>query len=206
MCRRPAVVCTALGPDPSQWPTTQPLPTPPGAVAAALAVAEAVAAARSGDAAAVREVLVPLNQVPLQDWFCDHAQHAYRFRAAQFCPDPVVPVAKPLRDRPYPVAVMERDVYLRDEGRCRYCGIPVQLRGDLRRVNGLAGDALFQMGSTNRTRAGAMIVARASADHVVPVTQGGRTVLRNLVTACWPCQFGKSSFKPEQLGLRSPLD
>lgn len=205
MCRRPAVVCSALGADPAQWPTTQPLPTPPGAREAARAVTAAVEAARVGDADAVREVLLPLGQLPLQDWFCDHAQHAYRFRAAQFCRGPVVPVAKALRDRPYPVAAMERDVYLRDAGRCRYCGIPVHLRGDLRRVSALAGEELFAMGSTNRTRAGAMMITRASADHVVPVTQGGRTSLDNLVTACWPCQFGKSSFTPEQLGMRSPL-
>jgi hypothetical protein len=205
MCRRPAVVCTALGADPALWPTTQPLPTPPGAREAAHAVTAAVEAIRIGDAAAVREVLLPLNQLPLQEWFCDHAQHAYRFRSAQFCPTSVVPVAKALRDRPYPMAAMERDLYLRDEGRCRYCGISVHLRGDLRRVSALAGDDLFAMGSTNRARAGAMMIARATADHVLPVTQGGRTTPDNLVTACWPCQFGKSSFTPEQLGMRSPL-
>ena len=206
MCRRPATVCTALGADPAQWPTAQPLPTPEGAREAADAVSAAVEAARIGDAKTVRDVLLPLNQVPLQDWFCDHAQHAYRFRAAQFCLKPVVPVAKDLRDRPYPLADMERDVYVRDEGRCRYCGIRVHLRGDLRRVSALAGEELFAMGSTNRTRAGAMMIARATADHVLPVTQGGRTSPDNLVTACWPCQFGKSSFTPEQLGMRSPLD
>lgn len=73
------------------------------------------------------------------------------------------------------------------------------------RVSALAGEELFAMGSTNRTRAGAMMITRASADHVLPVTQGGRTTPDNLVTACWPCQFGKSSFTPEQLGMRSPL-
>lgn len=205
MCRRPAVVCTALGADPARRPTTQPMPTPPGADEAARAVTVAVEAARLGDADAVREVLLPLDQLPLQDWFCDHAQHAYRFRARQFCPEPVVPVAEELRDRPDPVAVMEREVYLRDDGRCRYCGIRVHLRSDLRWVSALAGGELFAMGSTNRTRVGAMMIARATADHVLPVTQGGRTSPDNLVTACWPCQFGKSSFTPEQLGMRSPL-
>ena len=205
MCRRPAVVCTALGAFPDLWPTGQPLPIPQGAREAAHAVTAAVEAARIGDATAVREVLLPLNQIALQDWFCDHAQHAYRFRAAQFCLEPVVPVAKDLRDRPYPFVAMERDVYHRDEGCCRYCGIRVHLRGDLRRVSELAGDDLFAMGSTNRTRAGAMMFTRATADHVLPVTQGGRTTPDNLVTACWPCQFGKSSFTPEQLGMRSPL-
>lgn len=205
MCRRPAVVCIALGPDPGLWPTTQPLPTPPGAMAVARAVAEAVTAAHAGDANAACNALLPLDQLPLQDWFRDHAQHAYRFRAAVFCPEAVITVPKADRDRPYPLAAMEREVYMRDGGRCRYCGIPVQLRGDLRRVNAVAGDELFEMGSTNRRRAGAMIIARASADHVVPVTQGGRTTPGNLVTACWPCQFGKSSFTPEQLGMRSPL-
>ncbi len=205
VCRRPALVCSALGADPDLWPTTQPMPTPPGALTAALAVTAAVAAARDGDAQAAAAALRPLDQTPLQDWFHDHAQNAARFRAQVFHPHPVVTVPAAHRDRPYPVAAMEREVYRRDAGRCRYCGIPVHLARDLRRVHSLVGDALFAMGPTNRTRAGGMIIARASADHVVPVTQGGRTMPDNLVIACWPCQFGKSSYTPEQLGMRSPV-
>jgi hypothetical protein len=205
MCRSPAVVCFALGADQSTWPATQPLPTPPGAVQAALTVAAAVAAAHAGDADTWRALLRPLDQQPLQDWFHDHAQNAARFRAMAFCGEAVLPVPEAERDRKYPLAAMGREIFLRDNGACRYCGMRVHLRQDLRRVSVLVGNELFAMGSTNRTRAGAMIVARASADHVVPVTHGGRTTPENLVTACWPCQFGKSSYPPEQLGMRSPL-
>lgn len=204
MCRSPASVCTALGAEPSHWPINQPLPTPPGAREAARAVEESVALARAGDTLACRAVLSTVDHVPLQQWFIDHAQHAYRFRSAAFRLAPVPSIPKAERDRPYPSLAMEREVYRRDDGRCRYCGISVQLREDLLRINALVGDDVFAMGRTNSTRSGSMIIARASADHVVPVTQGGRTTPENLVTACWPCQFGKSSYSPEQLGMKRP--
>lgn len=203
MCRSPALVCTALGADSLLWPTTQPLPTPQGAMQAAHAVSQAVSAAQAGDAKSCRVLLQPLEQQSLQDWFHDHAQNASRFRAMVFQPQPVIAVQKDQRDRAYPQVALEREIFQRDEGKCRYCGIPVQLRQDLRKVNALVGEDLFAMGRTNRTRSGAMIVSRASADHIIPVTQGGRTTPENLVTACWPCQFGKSSFTPEQVGITS---
>ncbi len=106
-------------------------------------------------------------------------------------------------DRAYPLARMEREVFERDGGRCGYCQIPVHMLKDLRKVHDCAPD-LFPMGRTNRTRAGAMMLTRSSADHIVPVSQGGKTVHDNLVTACWPCQFGKSAYTPEQLGMTAP--
>jgi 5-methylcytosine-specific restriction endonuclease McrA len=51
-----------------------------------------------------------------------------------------------------------------------------------------------------------MIATRATADHVIPRSQGGKTTVDNLVTACWPCQFGKAEFSPNQLGLEDPRD
>lgn len=54
------------------------------------------------------------------------------------------------------------DVFKRDGFRCRYCGIS-------------ADD-------------GAIL----HADHVVPESKGGPTTLENLVTACLPCNLGKS--------------
>ena len=40
----------------------------------------------------------------------------------------------------------------------------------------------------------------ATFDHVVAVTQGGKTDLNNLVTACWPCNSGKSNYSVEEVG------
>ena len=203
MCKQPAKFCTALGEDYRTWPTNQPLPTPPGAFEAADQVTVAVHAARDKDTARVRAALSPIDQEPFQTWFIDHAQNTFHFRVRQFHPEPVLSLPKAERDRAYPLARMEREVFERDGGRCRYCGIPVHLVNDLRKVHDCAPD-LFPMGRTNRTRAGAMMLSRSSADHILPVSQGGKTVHDNLVTACWPCQFGKNAYTPEQLGMTAP--
>ena len=39
-------------------------------------------------------------------------------------------------------------------------------------------------------------------DHVIPRTQGGRTVWENIVTSCYPCNDHKGSRTPEQAGLK----
>lgn len=39
-------------------------------------------------------------------------------------------------------------------------------------------------------------------DHVVPRIQGGKTVWRNIVTACYPCNDRKGGRTPEQAGMR----
>ena len=159
MCKQPAEFCTALGADYRTWPTNQPLPTPPGAFDTANRVTTAVHAARNKDTARVRAALSPIDQEPLQTWFIDQAQNAFHFRVRQFPPEPVLSLPKPDRDRAYPLARMEREVFERDGGRCGYCQIPVHLLKDLHKVRDCAPD-LFPMGRTNRTRAGAMMLTR----------------------------------------------
>lgn len=39
-------------------------------------------------------------------------------------------------------------------------------------------------------------------DHVIPRTQGGRTVWENIVTSCYPCNKYKGSRTPEQAGMK----
>jgi hypothetical protein len=60
------------------------------------------------------------------------------------------------------------------------------------------------MGRTNLTTHGAALVYRAVADHVVPRSCGGTTDEENLVTASYPCNFGKAEFSLVQLGLEEP--
>lgn len=39
-------------------------------------------------------------------------------------------------------------------------------------------------------------------DHVVPRSQGGKTVWENIVSACYPCNAKKDNKTPEQAGMR----
>ncbi|HUW77243.1 MAG TPA: HNH endonuclease [Candidatus Nanopelagicaceae bacterium] len=42
-------------------------------------------------------------------------------------------------------------------------------------------------------------------DHVTPHRLGGRTDEANLVTSCWPCNYGKMEYTVEQIGIVDPL-
>ena len=105
-----------------------------------------------------------------------------------------------------PSRSLDRVMCDRDLGRCAYCGAKVLLADDQKRLHALVGEDVFAMGRTNLTRSGAMLATRATADHAIPRSQGGKTSTDNLVTACWPCQFGKAEFSPRQLGLEDPRD
>lgn len=50
------------------------------------------------------------------------------------------------------------------------------------------------------------IAVLGSHDHVVPRSWGGSNELDNLVTACWPCQFGRGNARLEDCGLIDPRD
>jgi len=63
------------------------------------------------------------------------------------------------------------NVYIRDKGRCQYCGTRVS-RSDF------------------------------TYDHVVPRRQGGKTVWKNVVIACFPCNQRKADRTPRQAGMR----
>lgn len=206
MCRSPASMCTELGPEPSLWPTRSPLPTPQEVRTAGVAVRQALAQADAGERERARHLLRASDQAFIQSWFIVHAQNAHRFRRGHFHPQPITAIPPDQRDRPYPSKSLERAIYERDSGRCLYCGVNVLLANDQKRLHAVVGDDTFAMGRTNLTRSGAMIASRATADHVIPRSQGGKTTVDNLVTACWPCQFGKAEFSPRQLGLEDPRD
>ena len=73
------------------------------------------------------------------------------------------------------------NVWIRDRGRCRYCGRPADWCAILR-------------WSVNRER-------MAHFDHVVPVNQFGRGTPDNIVLACYDCNLGKGCRTPEQAGM-----
>ncbi len=206
MCRSPASMCTELGADPSLWPTRSPLATPEEVRAAGTAVKEALNGADAGELGRARALLTACDQAFIQSWFIVHAQNVHRFRREHFHPQAITAIPPDQRDRPYPSKSLERAIYERDSGRCLYCGVDVLLADDQKWLHALVGNDAFAMGRTNLTRSGAMIATRATADHVIPRSQGGKTTVDNLVTACWPCQFGKAEFSPNQLGLEDPRD
>ena len=104
-----------------------------------------------------------------------------------------------------PTAAEEREVFTRDGWRCRWCTTPVIYKSALRRMH-LVFPMAFANGYTDASRHGLVLCSRASLDHVVAHSHGGTNADENLVTACWPCQFGRGNELIDRLGISDPRD
>lgn len=104
-----------------------------------------------------------------------------------------------------PDPAVEEAIYRRDGYRCRYCGTRVVLK----EVRGVFSDILpdaVSWPSSDKSKHGAFYALHACVDHVSPHAYGGKNDCENLVTACWPCNFGKSDYTLDDLGLSNPFD
>ncbi len=60
-------------------------------------------------------------------------------------------------------------------------------------------------GSANKERHSGFYALNASLDHVLPHRRGGSNELDNVVTACWPCQFGRSNWLLSEVEILAPF-
>jgi len=104
-----------------------------------------------------------------------------------------------------PPAAIVREVYERDFWACRWCGTPVIADKPIKAMHKLF-PATFYKGTTNDSMHGLMLSSRVSLDHVLPHSFGGTNDIENLVTSCWPCQFGRGNDLIERLGLSDPRE
>jgi hypothetical protein len=167
----------------------------------------AVESAVSGELARGLSRLEMTRHLEIREWFISTAQVAgARRHTALGEPSAEVPeVPKAAQDTPRIPVQLARSVLERDGYRCRYCDIPVIYTNEVRKLRALFGAENFQMSQSNRIAHGTLRAFYNSFDHVVPLSRGGRTCLDNLVTACYPCNFGKDNFTLSQIRLQSPF-
>jgi len=108
-------------------------------------------------------------------------------------------------DKRMPPAAVVREVYERDFWTCRWCDTPVIAEKPIKAMHKLF-PLTFEKGTTNDSMHGLMLSSRVSLDHVRPHSFGGTNEIENLVTSCWPCQFGRGNDLIERLGLSDPRD
>lgn len=96
-------------------------------------------------------------------------------------------------------------LHARDGYHCRYCGIPV-IRSQVRKAICQLYPQVVIWGSKNASQHAGFQVLWAQYDHVVPHAFGGTNELENLVVSCAACNFGKMSYRLEDLGLSDPRD
>jgi 5-methylcytosine-specific restriction endonuclease McrA len=144
-----------------------------------------------------------MRDADLHEWFGQHADHSGlgRSRVLGHKRDPKV------YEHGDPPTLLTMKVFKRDGYRCRYCGLRVILPEVLKTFSAVIGKDVFPYETPASERHGATRVYPASPDHVIPkgLLENPHTK-ENLVTACWPCQFGKMEFRLEQLGLVNPFD
>jgi hypothetical protein len=104
--------------------------------------------------------------------------------------------------RRMPGAAVTRALHVRDGWRCRYCRCRVVFKSARDVMRRQLPDALPW--SKEYGYHAAFLALTASVDHVLPASGGGGLDLENLVTACWPCQFGRTAYSLEELGLIDP--
>lgn len=102
-----------------------------------------------------------------------------------------------------PSAALVKEMYARDGWRCRFCGCRIIMREARDKMRAALPGAV-PWGESRGIYHAAFYALTAVADHVVPHAYGGGNGLENLVTACWPCNFGRGSWSLGEVGLFDP--
>ena len=191
-----------LGTNPDLWPQDRliNLPSYIDVQGVSKRIAEAVRIAEL-DKTKAAQMIRDIDEAPLKRWFVDVAQHAGKWRVTH---NPRYTENRNVKKaaRKNPPRQLIQDLFRRDCYHCRYCQSPVV--GDrtdfIRLARHLSVPELVTTGS-NEQRHGIYLMFRASHDHIKPHYLGGNDELGNLVTACWPCQFGKYRYTLDELKM-----
>lgn len=197
-------ICTELGTDTRKWSRHSPLPRPAWVEDQLTILCDTICAVAAGNMNVSQNLLRRMRSDDLRAWFVDHGKQAGFCRYPHLMRRPsqaTTVVAEPLRQ---PTKSQMELVFQRDGYNCRYCSLRIipNLVFDL--FGKIAGLDLFGTAGPAVQRHGAALTFRGCADHVVPHFLGGRTDMDNLVTACWPCNFGKDRFTVEEIGIEDP--
>lgn len=104
-----------------------------------------------------------------------------------------------------PSRIQIQQLHDRDGFSCRFCGMPV-IRAEVRKKARLLYPSEVSWGRTNESQHAGFQALWAQYDHVIPHSCGGTNELSNLVVTCAACNFGKMSFRLEELGLIDPRE
>jgi 5-methylcytosine-specific restriction endonuclease McrA len=196
-----------LGRDCETWPKSCLITYPPelDRLKIASQIIAAVSAAKTSLQDS-RRIIESIDSNGLKRFFIDVAQHAGSWRF-EHNPKQMEHQSVGATKRSTPRRKQLLKLFSRDSYRCRYCGTPIV--GDGKQFVTLAErlsmpDLVVTGG--NEARHGLYLTFRGSHDHLVPLAEGGTNDMDNLLTACWPCQFGKYKFSLLDVGLNEPLD
>ena len=204
MCRS-AKFCTELGIDPTQWSKSTPL-APPDFFAISLRnFIDSLQLLANGQRESALISLEKTRSDDLRNWFVEHGQMSGWHHRVKILNLPKPSKFEGQVETNKSIKPFESEVYERDGYVCQYCRSGVIDYKVLKKAEKKFGREYFvASGRGNDIRHGISLVFRATADHVTPMSHGGRTSLENLVTCCWSCNYGKYNALLEQMGLDDP--
>ena len=86
---------------------------------------------------------------------------------------------------------------------CCFCGTPVMRRQVRNRLVSLYPKAV-PWNPRDSDKHAAVFVMEAQYDHIGPLSRGGQNTFGNFVLTCLPCNYGRSRFTLEEMGLSDP--
>ncbi len=198
-------ICTELGDNPENWDTQCLLPQPSWFSSQVDIFESAVNHFLFGDR---EKCLVELNRIrseEITNWYIEHGQMSGRHRKE------ILGISRPLkveekdRDPQRSPIKLQEFVFNRDGYKCRYCGNRLISQDFIRLFIKKLDSPIFQRGKSNVTTNGIIHITWPVADHVIPWNIGGRTNLKNLVSSCAPCNYGKDGYTIQQIGIQNPF-
>ena len=197
--------CEVLGIDASEWSKVCPIPMPVFFDEALDKFSIAIEELVKGNIEASLARLGECKSDLVGSFFIEHGQQSAYFRVRDKkqidLHNKVTKVANP---SPRLLPNVEKQVFLRDSYRCRYCGQRIIAKEVFAEYSRIMGKENFSVERENSRRNGLTLGLRGVADHVDPYAFGGLTELENLVTSCYSCNFGKAGYTLEQLGIEDP--
>lgn len=196
--------CTELDLNPKLWDKNSPLVPPEWFNDEMEVFIEAVRIAATGDRTKSIQLLSEIKSDELRDWYCEHGQMSGMFRNNELKIETVKKnvsldsLRNPDRYR--------KEIFQRDNYTCQYCGTKVIPKEVFSAYSKFVGIDFFRATGTNDERHGIILAFRANADHIVPWIHGGRTSPENLITSCWSCNYGKSGYTLEEIGIIDPRE
>lgn len=196
--------CSELGDNVCEWSRDTPLAKPAWIEETFTDFGTALQEVINGNLESARSILKASRDHDLRIWFDVHAQNTgtWRYKALGKIASRQDLSLDPVKS----FSSLERGLFTRDNYRCRYCGSGIVPKRAFKEAQQMLGSNCLPLGRTNRERSGFYLMFAGTLDHVIPWSLGGRTDASNLVTSCWSCNYGKSNYTLEQLGLDHPLD
>ena len=167
-------------------------------------MSEAVDMLLAGQMDEARERIMSADMRSLSEWYHYEAQSTTLALERHGITRSTLPKPpKDLKTREDAPAKTRYAVFRRDVWHCRFCDIRVIDPRVRKRLSQTFGEFRWGPGNLNKH---ACLAVLASHDHVVPRQWGGSNEEDNLVTACWPCQFSRHSYRIEDCGISDPRD